>query len=100
MPGQHNRGSSSRINLELFHKRAIAEAKASRKEAAEILKTVTVCDDDGTIETFTVVRGEGNGDIFKNEISDVSPIAVALLTSKNGIARVYTPAGLRILHIL
>lgn len=81
--------------LKKFHR-----SKAARNEAAEILKTVTVCDSDGTIETYTIVKGEVNGDIFNNEITDVSPFGSALLAAKNGIARAWTPNGLRILHIL
>ena len=101
LPGQHNRGSSKRENLDDYHRTLIAKAKAARNEAAEILKTVTVRDDsDGTIEKYTIVKGEGNGDIFNNEITDVSPFGSALLAAKNGIARAWTPNGLRILHIL
>lgn len=95
MRGQHSRIGDKSKRLKKFY-----ESITTRNEVAEIIKRFTVRDSDGSVETFTVVRGEGNDDVDNNVITDVSPLGKALLSAKDGIARVFTPHGLKILQIL
>lgn len=96
MPGQHSRIGDKAKRLAKFHD----ESNATRKKVAEIIKTFTVRDSEDRVETFTVVRGEGNDDVDHNVITDASPLGKALLAAKYGIARVFTPRGVQILEVL
>jgi transcription elongation GreA/GreB family factor len=61
---------------------------------------VTVRDQDGSVNDFTIVR-LGEGDITSGRISDASPLAAALIGHRTGErVRVRAPGGHRNVTIL
>ncbi len=62
--------------------------------------TVTVCDDAGVANTYSIV-GVDEADVARNRISWVSPLALALLKLNVGdVAMLRTPLGITELEIL
>ena len=111
LPGQHNRGSSKRQNLDRWHEAELLKTRRhgrttkppkSSKNADKVVigSTVTVCEAEQQPETFTIV-GSAKADPDDNEISCQSPFGSALLGKTAGtMVQVNAPKGILYLKIL
>ncbi|MBR1647346.1 MAG: GreA/GreB family elongation factor [Selenomonadaceae bacterium] len=107
MPGQHNRGSSKRQNLDRWHEAELSNAHSQTvKPSANLGKivigsTVTVCDVELDLtETFMIVGSTGAAP-DKNKISCKSPLGAALLGKTAGMTiQVPAPKGILNFKIL